>query len=152
MLACRLHELAKVLSKHLRQRAQRTRGARYAHGRRSRTGVGKGQCQRQRFHAAAVCDSNVDEMLRHAIFDACQMLFVADVFVCTFTSRDGAHTGIISFGNWIFPAFWEEVFFRFTVSFFGSICWRHTPGQLTKDSRMDLNINRLWSTANQSKL
>ena len=33
------------------QKTQRT------HGRRSRTGVGKGQCQRQRFHAAAGCDA-----------------------------------------------------------------------------------------------
>ena len=47
----------------------------------------EGQCQRQRLYAAAGCDSNVDETLRLAIFDARQILFMADVFVCGMNLR-----------------------------------------------------------------
>ena len=99
---------------------------------------------------------NVDEQLRHAIFDARHILFMADVFVCGMNSRSLHGTErmreIVLCGIWMFPAFLEEVFFEFTLFFFWKYCWRHAPGHLTKDSRMDLDINRLWSTANLSKL
>ena len=67
---------------------------------------------------------NVDEKLRHAIFDARQILFMADVFVRGMNLRSLHGTErmreIILCGSWMFPAFWRKLLFEFTL-FFRSI-------------------------------
>ena len=93
-------------------------GARCAHGRRSFEGVGKGQCELQRFFAAAGCDSNVDKILRHVIFDARQLHFMADVVVggmtLQFTRRCACGNYLMR--NFDFPCVLDEFF---VYKFFG---------------------------------
>ena len=95
----------------------------------------KGQCQRQRLYAAAG-RPNVDETLRHVIFDARQIRFTADVFVCGMNLRSLHGTErmreFFLCGNWMFPAFWRKFLFEFTVSYFWKYCWSHAPCHLTQ--------------------
>ena len=155
MPACRLHELAKVLFQTREaEGAEHTRVPGMHTAEEALRELVKGHCQRRRFYAAtgtSMKKFDVSSSMRVKFF------FMADVFVCgikvTFTSRDGAHAGIGVCGNWMFFAFWRKFLFEFTLSFFWEVLLETSSLSLDKnDSRMDLDINRLWSTANQSKL
>ena len=99
------------------------REPRFAHGRRSFNAVGKGQCQRQRFSAAAGHDAtsmkymNMSSLMRVKFFTWRMLFFVASI--------DAYLTGRSACGNhfvWHLdvPCVFRGGFFKFTVSLFGS--------------------------------
>ena len=82
---------------------------------------------------------NVDETLRHVIFDARQNLFMADFLVCGMNSRSLHGTErmrkIFLCGNWMFPAFWRKFLFEFTV--YGCLRHKlHRPHSLSEMSQL----------------
>ena len=88
VLACRLHETGYGPLPNTRGRKHRAHEcARYAHGRRSFEGVGKGSMSAAETSRGRWVRRNVDETLRNVIFDARQILFMADFLVCGMNSR-----------------------------------------------------------------
>ena len=70
----------------------------------------------------------------------------------THTVEDQALAGIALFGTCMYPECLVKFFIGFRMLFWVVLLETRSLSLDKKDTRVDLDINLLWSTANQSKL